>query len=665
MSRTAHAQEAFDAAIDAFSAGHYAEAERRFRALLEEDSDDANTLRLYGLALAKSGKPDRALAFLARARRLSWQEPLAHLHHGVGLLQAGQPARAAAVLRRAAQMAPQEPASWINLAAALIVLDRIAAARSCARRAVAVAPEMPEAHYTLGLTNLAAGTLPAAQQSFDRAIELKPEFSDAWLNRGVCLYRLGDVYAAGQAFHRAIAANPGNSSAASNLAALMLLGGETDEALTRLRNVVGHDPDCIPARLNLANALLFEGCSAEVLSLLNDQPPPGRAGHHWRAHRAAAFIGLGRWDDARAELDGIVGAFDDSELLLLWRRIALALHDGDRDVAEILAIRMEEIAALENMSIPEHRIIAYFDLARFHHVRGDKRKAFAHWTNGHHILARFQPYDRESVRAFTDASIAAYSANRIAGLRADNADPAPVFIVGMPRSGTTLAEQILAAHPQVYGAGERSALHRLVAALAGSTGTAASVERLASLDVDTLSREATKFLEGLYALKSNETYVIDKLPGNAAYLGFIATLLPAAKIIHCRRDPRDIGLSIYQLRFFGYHPYAHDLGDLGFAIAEHERLMAHWRIVLEPNLLELDLVDWIRDFSGTLDRVLDFLALPFDPACEHFYRQTRRVRTASAAQVREPINARGIGRYRDYAEFLGPLIEELDRASLF
>jgi hypothetical protein len=123
-------------------------------------------------------------------------------------------------------------------------------------------------------------------------------------------------------------------------------------------------------------------------------------------------------------------------------------------------------------------------------------------------------------------------------------------------------------------------------------------------------------------------------------------------------------LSIYQLRFFGYHPYAHDLSDLGWYIGQHERLMAHWRTVLPIPLLELALADWVEDFRGTLGRVLDFIGLPYDEACERFYEQRRRVRTASADQVRQPVNSSGLGRWRDYEAELAPMIAELEAAGL-
>jgi Sulfotransferase family len=136
-------------------------------------------------------------------------------------------------------------------------------------------------------------------------------------------------------------------------------------------------------------------------------------------------------------------------------------------------------------------------------------------------------------------------------------------------------------------------------------------------------------------------------------------MLPGARIIHCARDPRDIGLSIFTFRFFGYHPYAHDLSDLGWYIGEHERLMRHWREALPNPMLTVQLKDWVEDFSGTLRRVLEFLGLPYDAACERFYEREGRVRTVSRSQVRQPVNARGLGRWRPYENHLQPLITAL------
>jgi hypothetical protein len=143
--------------------------------------------------------------------------------------------------------------------------------------------------------------------------------------------------------------------------------------------------------------------------------------------------------------------------------------------------------------------------------------------------------------------------------------------------------------------------------------------RVAGLGSTELDDAAQTYLAELHQIAPSAARVVDKMPGNSNFLGLAALMLPGARIIHCIRDPRDIGLSIFTYRFYGYHPYAHDLADLGWYIAEHERLIAHWRATLPNPFLTLHLKDWVEDFAGTLHRVLDFLGLPYDAACERFF----------------------------------------------
>lgn len=245
------------------------------------------------------------------------------------------------------------------------------------------------------------------------------------------------------------------------------------------------------------------------------------------------------------------------------------------------------------------------------------------------------------------------------GPRAANRDRAPVFVVGMPRSGTTLIEQILSAHRNVHGAGERATLGQAFTRLGGHPETAAAAEAVAALGSATLDEAADRYLQDLHALEPAAGRVIDKMPGNFRYLGLAALMLPGSRVIACDRDPRDIGLSIFTYRFYGSHGYAHDLSDLGWCIGQHHRLMAHWRQVLPNPILTVRLRDWVEDFPGTLRRVLDFLGLPDDPACERFHENQRRVRTVSRAQVQQRVNARGLGRWHEYERHLAPLIASL------
>lgn len=653
------------AALERYDAGAYHEAAEMLGALTRQAPDDPTVLRLQGLALTRSGKAADGIPLLARAREIAPEQPLTHLHYGIGLQAIGRFAEAADVFETCLGLLRHNPAPALNLAAARLDLGQVEAAHAAASEAVARAPHSAEAHYLLGLAELAAHRFATARDEFIEATRLNPKVSKAWLNLGVALYRLSDVQGAIDAMKKCLAVEPHNSMAEVNLAVLGAMRGQQEEAINRLRSVLARDPDCVAARVNLGSQLVIDHEPAEALEVLMGNPPAGSLGVQWRAQRVSALLHLNRRQEARAELDAVEEPLGDAEILIAWRRLLFAASARQREQAERLSGRIAELADDEEGPLLEHRIIAHFDLARFRNSRRERKRAFDHWIKGHALIARSQPFSRSDYGEFFAATREAYRRERlVGGARANNRDMTPLFIVGLPRSGTTLMEQILSAHSSVHGAGERPDLHNCLSRLVGPPQQAGSVRKAASLTAAALSAAARPYLVELHKLAPGARYVTDKMPGNAVHLGFIATLLPRARIILCERDPRDIALSIFQLRFFGYHPYAHDLRDLGWYIGEHQKLMDHWCEVLPLPILKVRLDDWVKDFQGTLKRVLDFLELPHEEACERFYEMPRKVRTASVDQVRKPVNARGVGRWRTYASELEPVLDELDRADV-
>jgi tetratricopeptide (TPR) repeat protein len=543
------------------------------------------------------------------------------------------------------------------------------AALAAARDACLAEPNMAEAHYAFGQAWIAAGQPARAEQAFATAIRLRANFADAWVNLGLARYGQGAVEHAKRAMVGALQAQPGHPAATANLAVLLRLTGSYDAAEKLLREALARNPHDAGARLNLAAEAMQEERPAEALRLLNEVDPP--AGHsaasrYWHLQRAQALIALGWPDKARIAL-GEFDAFDpapaDLAPLRLWTEVLLALAEGRHKDAVGQAEAAEAVlGAVGPDAVLENRIMTHYGLAKFWSRMGEDARAFALWCGGHALLKTLQPFSREATRAHNDAAIANFTPERYArGPRPGNAEPAPVFIVGMPRSGTTLAEQIIGAHPQAHAAGERSALGRLAWRLGGGE-TPESAARIAALDRATLDAEAQTYPQELRALAPDKARIVDKMPANFQYVWLIAVLFPGARIIHCVRDPRDIGYSIFTFRFYGAHGYAHDLADLGWMIGEQVRVMKHWQAALPLPILTLRLDDWIADFDATLSRVLGFLDLPPDPACAHFHESDSRVRTVSRSQVRQPINARGLGRWRRNAQGLAPLIAELERA---
>jgi len=543
--------------------------------------------------------------------------------------------------------------------------DDFQAALIAASDACHAAPLRPEPHYAYGQALLGVGDIAKAERAFAEAIQRAPAWVDPWINLGLCRYRQGFVEEAKNAMRQALRHAPDNRAAAANLGALMRISGESEAAESLLHQAVAAHPDDAAARLNLAADMLQKGRGADALALLDAAPAlpaDPRARRHWHLERSLALLQLDRPAEVHAELEALaaLGPIPPAIApLCLWRHVLLAMQEGDTDRAMRTARGMEQaLHAMGPEAVPEHRIMGHYDLAKFWSGLNHHPIAFANWQQGHALLKEGQPFSRDEHLATIDANIASFPRSRFeSGPVADNTDPAPVFIVGMPRSGTTLCEQILAAHPQAHGVGERAALGNL----AWRVGDPAAI---AALDRDALNAAAQGYLAELHGLAPDKARIVEKMPGNYMHLGLVGTVLPGAKIIHCVRDPRDIGLSIFTFRFHGNHGYAHDLADLGWAIAQQERLMAHWKDAMPGRILTLRLSDWVEDFDATLRRVLDHVGLPYDSACARFYEADTRVRTVSRTQVREPVNARGLGRWRTYEAELQPLIAELEKAGV-
>ena len=654
------------AAEAAYRAGRFAEAAAMLEPLPDTDPAHQAALRVLGMCRFRLGQHAAALDLLERARHLAPADPWAMLYHGIVLLDRGHQRQAADLFQRCTALLPHEAAPWLNLSAASLALGDAAAAIRAGRRARLRAPKMAAAHYTLGRAYLAGGFAARAIQSLREATRLAPDFADAWVELGGACYQDGRIFDAIDATRAALSAQPEHEAGIANLSVFLRLTGWGEQAGQMLVRQVAAKPDLLAAKLNMVADLLADNEAEAALTLLGGVPPQDvDMRHAWLLQRAAALINLHRTEDAAAALAELGEVPPRLEPLIHWRRVLLAWAAGDVTAARDAAAAMETALERASRMVPEHRIMAHFDLARFWRQQGEIARNFGHWAQGHRLLGKIQPFSRAQYGRFVDASLAAFDKIRLAGgARASNADATPVFIVGMPRSGTTLMEQILASHAKVFGAGERIELPQTFRMLGGALETASAVQRVAGLGPAALDEAATTYLRALHALAPDAARITDKMPTNFRYLGLVALMLPGARIIACERDPRDIGLSIFTHRFYGVHSYAHDLGDLGWYIGQQQKLMAHWRANLPNPILVVKLTDWIEDFSGTLVRVLNFLELPYDSACETFYEHQRIVRTVSRMQVRQPVNARGLGRWRQYAAHLEPLIAELRAAGL-
>jgi tetratricopeptide (TPR) repeat protein len=452
-----------------------------------------------------------------------------------------------------------------------------------------------------------------------------PADAERWFAAGNAAFRQGDASQAAAAYERALALRPSHADAWLNLGAAYRRLDRIEDAAACARKVLDLRPDDPRALNNLANAL-------SALGRLQDAA---------RCYRRALEL---RPDDAEA----------------LYNLISQQPpNDGSPEAKADFALLRRQTAALERFT-PAQQSALLFALGKALDARGEPDAAFDSLIRANALHRSALEFDIAAAERLAAAIAGRFDPALFARLRgAGLPSQRPVFVVGMPRSGTTLVEQILAAHPSVHGAGETGILPALVSRLRGPQGTGfpAVASELSGADLRSL---AQAFLGALDSLGQGKARVTDKTIGNFELLGLIHLCLPGAPIIHCRRDARDVCVSCFSTRFSGGHDYAYDLRELGRYWRLYDGLMAHWRSVLPPGrILEVDYETLVEDLEGSARRLVSHLGLPWDDACLSFHESTRTVSTASFAQVRRPIYQASVGRWRRHADRLGPLLEAL------
>ncbi len=321
---------------------------------------------------------------------------------------------------------------------------------------------------------------------------------------------------------------------------------------------------------------------------------------------------------------------------------------------------------LSDPTIPATRHVPlHYGLAQAYDARGLHQKAASHLRQANDLrrsdLQRLgKSHDPARHSRFIDELVATFTPELFERTRGFGLDSdLPVFVFGLPRSGTTLIEQVLASHSRVFGAGELRFTHDSLEWLGGRVRNATNLrECMERLDRETAAHIAGQQLKRLRSLNDRAARIVDKMPDNFLCLGWISILFPRAKLIHCRRDLRDVALSCWMTRFRGM-PWACDQDHMAAYFADYLRIMNHWRAVLPLGMLEVSYEETVANLEGVARRLLAWCGLEWEPACLEFHRTNRPVRTASVAQVRQPLYSDSVGRWKRYEPYLGDLFARL------
>jgi len=630
------------------NAGRFGDLEERARALLAARPDAGVVWQLLAAALGGQGKD--ALPALQGAVRCLPADPVARLNLGNALGRRGRLEEAAASFLRALELQPEFAEAHNNLGDLELELARFDAAAASCRRAIEIRPDYAEAHLNLGKALLRLGDAGRSVESCRRAIEIRPDFAEAHNSLGNALLYLSGFDEAIAAFRRALAIDPGFAEAHANLANASRSIGRLDEAVAGYRRALLAKPDFVSAYTELGTALRLQRRTADAESGC-------REALRIRPDSAATLAVL-------AEVRADAGRFAEAEELFAQ---ALSI---DPDSVEALcgAVRVRRmtpadvgwLAAAQRLTrsrpTPQREMLLRFAIGKYCDDVRDYAQAFCNFRRANELAKLRGPrHDRTHLTRTIDLIVRSHDRTWVGRQRPSaKASARPVFIVGMLRSGTTLAEQILASHPQVFGAGE---LMFWGERLADATARACAADAPEIRGDQGLAAATDDYLELLRRISADAVRVVDKMPTNFLSLGLIHAALPRARIIHMQRNPVDTCLSIYFQHFEAANTYANDLEDLAHYYREYRRLMQHWQRTLPADaLLEVPYEGLAEDLEGWTRKMLEFIDVPWDPRCLDFHRTARTVVTASKWQVRQPIDRRFVQRWRNYEEFVQPLI---------
>jgi tetratricopeptide (TPR) repeat protein len=568
---------------------------------------------------------------------------------------------AALLLSRAVAVKPDSVDALAGLGMALSALGRDDEALVCFQKALSINPDHAVALTAVGTSLHKRGLIEQAISHFERAIAIQPDYADAHFNLANVLQRLDRLAEAMMHYNKVLSVQPHNYAACNNLATVLQKLGHFDNAIKLYRLAFAINPEYADAYYNLGTVFLAldrnEDAIAESEKALRLDPSKAFAHNNI----GVALQALGRIEDA--------GAAYERALQLAPREAAIHLNLGylrrftasDPRLAALEKL-VEEMATLD----AGNQISLHFALGKAYSDLSQHERSFRHLRDGN-VLKRAQVmYNEKEMLGLFEGIRATFTPELMqqksgGGHHSDT----PVFVVGMPRSGTTLVEQILASHSRVHGAGEIEDFHRAMTKFRYQGGIAAEFpDFVSAMSPDDLCGLGSDYIALTTSAAPAAERIVNKLPLNFKYVGLIHLALPNARIIHIRRDPVDTCFSCFSLLFTGDQSFTYDLGELGRYYRGYAAVMEHWRSVLPPGvMIEVQYEDLVADLEGQARAIVDHCGLDWEDACLAFHKTTRLVKTASSVQVREPVYQTSVGRWRQYENFLQPLVQALGIAA--
>lgn len=606
------------AGLRLFQTGLHQEAERVLLQFQQAHPGDAEALHLCGLAIQAQGRFGEASAYFSRAVAKNGKRAV----------------------------------YWVNWALCLAASGHSTEAIQKLEAATRIKPDFVEAWYNLAVLQRQANQPKVAVTSYRKVLQLSPSHLSALNNLGEMLSQTEQRAEAAGLLRRVLALRPDHTDAQYNLASL-LTDESPAEAIPLLRQVIQARPALVDAYRLCAKALSKNAehpAAVAVLELALNQTVDSA---DIRNDLGLVYLEMGDILRARQAFEAAIDLRPDHGHALY--NLAFAVK---AEAQPALLDKLENAVSKPGLA-DDIKVLLHFASGHLHESAQNYDQAFTHFEQANRL--KNADYRPDEIEAQFAAMRTVFTRDFFAARTFGADDTLPVIIVGMPRSGTTLVEQIIASHPQAAGAGELLMFNQMANSLSASLRTAepypVSVRHLNAAQAGQLAAHYRAELARRGG--SDKVRVCDKMPGNFVNLGLIALLFPRAKIIHCRRDPLNTCLSCFATNFTGYLPFTYSLESLGHYYRQYRDLMAYWETVLPMPIHTVEYETLVAEPETEIRRLIDFVGLPWDERCRSPHQTQRSVSTASNVQVRQPIYQSSVSRAERFSDHLRPLRQAL------
>jgi tetratricopeptide (TPR) repeat protein len=611
-------------AVRYHQSGRLNKAEQIYNKILKVHPNLPDCLHLKGFLAYQWGKNDKAIELITKAIEQNPNNPIYHYNLSLPFLAQSRHDEAIACLQKAAQLDPNLVQAHVNLGNVLQDQGKFDEAMSHYDTARQLHPNDFLLHVNMGNVLQSQGKFMEAISSYDKALSFNPNLAEAHYNMGNAYKAQGKIDQAISCYHKAVEVNPGDSKAYYNMGNAFQELNELGDAIACYQEAIRIRPGGVESYYQLGNVYQHQGRFQDALL--------------W--HRKALKL---KPDCAEA-------------FYSMTKARKITHHDTDEFFEMGMQLRDAELSE-------DGHIYMNFGLGKIYDDLGMFEEAFLYYQKANELERSRHHFDPEAHKDFVTRIIRLFDADFLGHHSSwGNDSQTPIFIIGMPRSGTSLVEQIISSHPNVFGGGELDFFFQLERNLAIEGDAVTYPECMQWFDQQTARSVADSYLAfigNLSASDEKHVYVTDKMPHNFLFLGLLYVLFPQARFIHCQRYPLDNCLSIYFQKFARGHDYAYDLKEIGLCYKEYRRLMMHWYEVLPTTIFQMQYEDLVYRQEELSRQLIAFCGLEWNPNCLDFHTSKRPVFTSSNWQVRQPIYKSSVNRWKNYDQFLLLLRETL------